>query len=98
MIACAMLTAQFSPDKLKKSEMTKLEPPTKNAHALPQQSLLLELLNMSGEIAVMGAKGDSLLWNTVHECHRHHWITLHILSDTATTIRLANSGRDLLKS
>ena len=93
-----MLTAQFSPDKLKKSEMTKLEPPTKNAHALPQQSLLLELLNMSGEIAVMGAKGDSLLWNTVHECHRHRWITLHILSDTATTIRLANSGRDLLKS
>ena len=56
-----MLTAQFSPDKLKKSEMTKLEPPTKHAHALPQQRLLLELLNMSGEIAVMGAKDDPLL-------------------------------------
>ena len=61
MIACAMLTAQFSPDKLKKSEMTKLKPPTKHAHALPQQRLLLELLNMSGEIAVMGAKDDPLL-------------------------------------
>ena len=93
-----MLTAQFSPDKLKKSEMTRLAPPTKHAHAPPQQRLLLELLNMSGEIAVMGAKDDSLLWNTVHECHGNHWKILHILSDTATTIRLANSGRDLLKS
>jgi len=56
------------------------------------------MLNMSGEIAVMGERDDSLLWSTLDECHAHQWITLHKLSDTATTIRLANSGRELLES
>ena len=69
-----------------------------HTYALPQQRLLLEMLNMSGEIAVMGERDDSLLWSTLDECHAHQWITLHKLSDTATTIRLANSGRELLES
>ncbi len=78
--------------------MTQPKPPAKGNYALPQQKLLLQLLNMSGEIAVMGAKDDSLLWTTLHECHSHRWITLTKLSDTATTIRLAKRGRELLDS
>ncbi len=64
--------------------------------ALPQQRLLLELLNMSGEIAVMGAPDDSLLWTTLRECKFHGWVSLDKLSDSATTIRLARAGRNLL--
>ena len=78
--------------------MSQPELPAAHTFALPQQGLLLESLKMSGEIAVMGAENDSLLWSTVHECHSHRWITLHKFSDTATTIRLANGGHDLLKS
>jgi hypothetical protein len=71
---------------------------TTHTYALPQQRLLLELLNMSGEIAVMGAPDDSLLWSTLNECNTHRWITLQKLSDTATTVRLADSGRKVLES
>jgi len=51
---------------------------------------------MSGEIAVMGAADDSLLWATLRECKSHGWVTLHKLSDTATRIQLASAGRHLL--
>ena len=78
--------------------MTQAKPPTKHTYALSQQRSLLELLKMSGEIAVMGAKDDSLLWSTMHEFHSDCWITLHELPDTAPTIRLASSGRELLNS
>ena len=77
-------------------KMTDPKPPAGHTNALPQQRLLLELLKMSGEIAVMGSRDDSLLWSTVDECHSHRWITMSKLSDTATTIRLARSGRELL--
>jgi hypothetical protein len=63
---------------------------------MAQQRLPLELLNMSGEIAVMSASDDSLLWATLRECKSHGWATLHKLSDTATRIRLASTGRNLL--
>ena len=56
----------------------------------------MELLNMSGEFAVMGAENDSLLWATLRECKSHGWVTLDSLSSTATTIRLAPAGRNLL--
>ena len=51
---------------------------------------------MSGEIAVMGAPDDSLLWTTLRECKFHGWVSLDKLSDSAATIRLARAGRNLL--
>lgn len=85
-------------DKPETEEMNEQEPNAGHTYALPQQRLLLELLNMSGEIAVMGAKDDTLLWTTLSECESHGWVTLDKLSDTATTIRLAKAGRNLLSS
>ena len=76
--------------------MTQQNSPLEHTYALPQQRLLLELLNMSGEFAVMGAENDSLLWATLRECKSHGWVTLGSLSSTATTIRLAPAGRNLL--
>lgn len=96
-IAYVMLDAHATRYRSKNLEMTQAKPPTKNTYALPQQSLLLKLLKMPGEIAVMGAKDDSLLWSTMHEYHSHRWKTLHKLSDTAT-IWSASSGRELLNS
>ena len=79
-------------------KMPKQPPPDQHSYDLPQQRLLLELLSMSGEIAVMGAKDETLLWNTLTECEEHGWVTLRKLLSTATTIRLAKAGRDLLGS
>ena len=53
---------------------------------------------MSGEIAVMGAQDDTLLWTTLRECESQGWVSLVKLSDTATTIRLAKAGRNLLSN
>lgn len=77
-------------------EMTQQNPPDDHTFSLPQQRLLLELLKMSGEFAVIGNPDDSLLWNTLRECKSHGWVTLDNLSDSATTIRLAEAGRSLL--
>jgi len=59
---------------------------------------MLELLSMSGEIAAMGPKDATSLWNTLTECKARGWVTLRKLLSTATTIRLAKAGRDLLGS
>ncbi|MBT3627122.1 MAG: hypothetical protein HN527_03430 [Rhodospirillaceae bacterium] len=86
-------------DKPETEQMSELDSPaTDHGFALPQQRLLLELLNMSGEIAVMGAQDDTLLWTTLRECESQGWVSLVKLSDTATTIRLAKAGRDLLSN
>lgn len=55
------------------------------ANPLPQQQLLLELLNMSGEIAIMGANDTSLLWRTTNECRRNGWVTLTTIGTSGTT-------------
>jgi len=42
---------------------------------LPQQQLLLELLVMSGEIAVPRDSGGALFWRTLSECRASGWTT-----------------------
>ncbi len=44
------------------------------SRVLPQQQLLLELLRMSGDIAVTGVGEDSILWRTLMECQDKGWI------------------------
>ena len=44
------------------------------SQVLPQQLLLLELLIMSGEIAVNGKFEGTILWRTLTECREFGWI------------------------
>ncbi len=44
------------------------------SQVLPQQKLLLELLIMSGEIAVNGKFEGTILWRTLMECRTAGWI------------------------
>lgn len=44
------------------------------SRVLPQQQLLLELMRMSGDIAVTGVAEDTILWRTLMECRAAGWI------------------------
>ncbi len=63
------------------------------AKTLPQQQLLLELLHMSGEIAILGEADDSVLWRTLHECRDHGWVKLTAISDTGQRAEITSIGR-----
>jgi hypothetical protein len=41
---------------------------------LPQQKLLLELLIMSGDIAVADDISNTILERTIIECEKHGWV------------------------
>jgi hypothetical protein len=63
------------------------------AKPLPQQQLLLELLSMSGEIAVLGPRDDSLLWRTLEECQKLAWVKLTTISADTYKVELRALGR-----
>ena len=44
-------------------------------NVLPQQHLLLELIIMSGDIAVPAADDGTMLYRTLKECEKHGWLT-----------------------
>ena len=46
----------------------------------------------------MGAKDETMLWNTLTKCEAQGWAPLDKLSSTTTTIRLAKTGHSLLRS
>jgi hypothetical protein len=60
---------------------------------LPQQQLLLELLVMSGEIAVPGDAADSILWRTLKECGSAGWLTSVEVSPGLFRIQITMKGR-----
>ncbi len=60
---------------------------------LPQQQLLLELLIMSGEIAVPGDAEDTILWRTLEECRAAGWLTSVEVSPGLFRIEIATKGR-----
>ncbi len=60
---------------------------------LPQQQLLLELLVMSGQIAVTGDPQDTILWRTIKEGIANGWITLREASPEFYSIEITQSGR-----
>ena len=63
------------------------------AKTLPQQQLLLELLIMSGKIAVLADDTDTILWRTLKECRRTGWIIWVEVSPGLFSIEITRSGR-----
>jgi hypothetical protein len=64
---------------------------------LPQQELLLELLAMSGDIAVTSTAQDSLIWRTLNECHRAGWVTVVEVSPNVHSASVTRQGRTMIK-
>ncbi len=64
----------------------------------PQQLLLLELLIMSGDIAVADGIEGSILERTVNECERRGWITLRQFGAGFRQASITEKGRILAKS
>jgi len=64
---------------------------------LPQQRLLLELLLASGHIAVPGDARGTILWRTLEECRRAHWIMVSEASPDFFSIGITRSGRSAAK-
>jgi hypothetical protein len=60
---------------------------------LPQQQLLLELLIMSGEIAVPGDAENTILWHTLLECRTAGWLTSAEVSPGLFRIQITTKGR-----
>lgn len=65
---------------------------------LPQQQLLLELLIMSGEIAVHQLADTTILKRTLDECLRKGWITQSSVSSEFSSIAITPSGRSAVDS
>ncbi len=68
------------------------------ADTLPQQQLLLELLIMSGQIAVPADDMDTILWRTLEECKKAGWITWVEVSPGLFSIEIRRKGRQAAAS
>jgi hypothetical protein len=68
------------------------------ADTLPQQQLLLELLIMSGQIAVPADDTGTILWRTLEECKKAGWITLVEISPGLFSIEITRKGRQAAAS
>jgi hypothetical protein len=60
---------------------------------LPQQQLVLELLIMSGEVAVPEGVGETILWRTLRECRQAGWLTSVEVSPGLFRIDITGMGR-----
>ena len=60
---------------------------------LPQQQLVLELLIMSGEVAVPEDTGGTILWRTLRECRQAGWLTSVEVSPGLFRIGITRAGR-----
>ena len=68
------------------------------AETLPQQQLLLELLIMSGQIAVPSDDEDTILWRTLGECKKAGWLTWVEVSPGLFSIEITRNGRQAAAS
>ena len=68
------------------------------ADTLPQQQLLLELLIMSGQIAVPGDARETILWRTLEECRAARWLTWVEINPGLFTIEITRKGRQAAAS
>lgn len=64
---------------------------------LPQQQLLLELLVMSGRIAVAKDNAEGILWRTLKECERNGWLVMQAVNADYDTAEVTDTGRSLVK-
>lgn len=65
---------------------------------LPQQQLLLELLVMSGDIAVHNLAQNTILKRTMDECVENGWVTRNSVNSEFTSIAITPSGRSAVES
>ena len=63
------------------------------AGALPQQTLLLELLMMSGDIAVPDSDNGTVLYRTLKECEASGWLELKQFGAGFDKASITDSGR-----
>ncbi|MBT3238616.1 MAG: hypothetical protein HOK06_02095 [Rhodospirillaceae bacterium] len=63
---------------------------------LPQQTLLLELLMMSGDIAVPDSNNGTLLYSTLKECEANKWLELTRFGAGFDKARITEIGRNLV--
>lgn len=68
------------------------------ANVLPQQRLMLELLSMSGDIAVPVSDEDTVLWRTLHECRLIGLVRLTEISTGIYKVQLTLVGRRMLRN
>ncbi|MFQ5784188.1 MAG: hypothetical protein ACE5H8_05115 [Alphaproteobacteria bacterium] len=64
---------------------------------LPQQKLLLELLIVSGEIAVPEGAEGTLLGSTLHECREAGWLRITEISPGVQRVAITTLGRMAVK-
>ena len=64
---------------------------------LPQQQLLLELLVMSGRIAVAKDNAEGILWRTLDECERNGWLVMQAVNADYNAAEITDTGRSLVK-
>lgn len=63
---------------------------------LPQQHLLLELLAMSGDIALTRLAPDNIVWRTATECRDKGWLALKQISPGVHKASLTLVGRQAI--
>jgi len=64
---------------------------------LPQQQLLLELLVMSGRIAVAKANAEGILWRTLNECEQNGCLLMKAVNADYASAEGTGTGRSLVK-
>ncbi len=67
------------------------------AMVLPQQKLLLELLMMSGDIAVPDADNETVLFRTLKECESKGWLSLKQFGAGFNKAAITDTGRKAAK-
>lgn len=67
------------------------------ADILPQQKLLLELLVMSGDIAVADDIADTILDRTLKECREKGWVTTKVFGAGFNKTSITDVGRRMVK-
>ena len=65
---------------------------------LPQQQLLLELLRMSGEIALVGEVEGTILRRTLMECRASGWILISDIRPGLQKAVITKLGRKIAES
>lgn len=59
---------------------------------------MLELLRMSGDIAVMQSAEGTILWRTLQECLQKQWITWTEVSPGVYSVSMTASGKRALET
>lgn len=67
------------------------------AGPLPQQTLLLDLLTMSGDIAVPDSDNGTVLYRTLKECEAKGWLKLTPFGAGFDKASISDSGRRVMK-